>query len=242
MTGADAAGYILCSGERRSKVDDTVESAIGYKSLQLNQMQQTVCYGDSYSGVQMGLASTNKLESRKNGDDYAGEADVQPKMPFVSSGTCEANGAIQVSTINADRYGMVPEILSATDQSRRTALRPRSGLSALAGDLSSLHDGHAKSLKADRMKSQKVEEPPKVMVKRDAEKRFLISKAPPILTVHLKRFAQDMRGRLSKLSGHVRFHEWLDISPFMDQRCVFLSVTRLFWPLSPFLFHRMMLY
>ncbi|CAK9201941.1 unnamed protein product [Sphagnum troendelagicum] len=69
-----------------------------------------------------------------------------------------------------------------------------------------------------QMKSQKVEEPPKVMVKRDAEKRFLISKAPPILTVHLKRFAQDMRGRLSKLSGHVTFHEWLDISPFMDQR------------------------
>ncbi|CAM6051159.1 unnamed protein product [Sphagnum compactum] len=155
MTGADAAGYILCSGDRRSKVDDTVESAVGHKSLQLNQMQQTVCYGDSYSGVQMGLASTNKLESRKN---------------------------------------------------------------ALAGDLSSLHDGHAKSLKADRMKSQKVEEPPKVMVKRDAEKRFLISKAPPILTVHLKRFAQDMRGQLSKLSGHVTFHEWLDISPFMDQR------------------------
>jgi hypothetical protein len=135
---------------------------------------------------------------------------------------------------------MGPEILSATDQSRRTALRPCSGLSALAGDLSSLHDGHAKS--SDRMKSQKVEEPPKVMVKRDAEKRFLISKAPPILTVHLKRFAQDMRGRLSKLSGHVTFHEWLDISPFMDQRCVFLSVTRLFWPLSQFLFHRMMLY
>ncbi|CAK9201996.1 unnamed protein product [Sphagnum troendelagicum] len=69
-----------------------------------------------------------------------------------------------------------------------------------------------------QMKSQKVEEPPKVMVKRDAEKRFLIGKAPPILTVHLKRFAQDMRGRLSKLSGHVTFHEWLDISPFMDQR------------------------
>jgi len=241
MTGADAAGYILCSGDRRSKVDDTVESAIGHKLLQLNQMQQTVCYGDSYSGVQMGLASTNKLESRKSGDDHVGGADVQPKMPSVSSGTCEANGAIQVSTINADRYGMVPEILSATDRSRRTALRPLSGLSALAGDLSSLHDGHAKSLKADRMKSQKVEEPPKVMVKRDAEKRFLISKAPPILTVHLKRFAQDMRGRLSKLSGHVRFHELLDISPFMDQRCVFLSVTRLFWPQS-FLFHRMMLY
>ncbi|CAK9201643.1 unnamed protein product [Sphagnum jensenii] len=64
-----------------------------------------------------------------------------------------------------------------------------------------------------------VEDPPKkVIVKRDAEKRFLINKAPPVLTVHLKRFAQDMRGRLSKLSGHVTFHEWLDISPFIDQR------------------------
>ncbi|KAJ7980546.1 Ubiquitinyl hydrolase 1 [Quillaja saponaria] len=36
-----------------------------------------------------------------------------------------------------------------------------------------------------------------VKVKRDATKRVFIYKAPPILTIHLKRFSQDARGRLS---------------------------------------------
>ncbi|XP_072991726.1 ubiquitin carboxyl-terminal hydrolase 2-like [Typha latifolia] len=56
-------------------------------------------------------------------------------------------------------------------------------------------------------------------IMRDAMKRFLISKAPPILTIHLKRFSQDARGRLTKLKGHVNFQEMLDIRPFVDPRC-----------------------
>jgi ubiquitin C-terminal hydrolase len=65
-----------------------------------------------------------------------------------------------------------------------------------------------------------VQDTPKAFtVKQDATKRFLLSKAPPVLTVHLKRFAQDMHGRLSKLGGHVAFSEQLDLGPFMDQRC-----------------------
>ncbi|KAJ6424237.1 hypothetical protein OIU84_025090 [Salix udensis] len=60
----------------------------------------------------------------------------------------------------------------------------------------------------------------KVKVKRDATKRVLIDKAPPILTVHLKRFSQDARGRLSKLNGHVNFRDVLDLRPYMDPRCV----------------------
>ncbi|KAG8636890.1 hypothetical protein MANES_15G054100v8 [Manihot esculenta] len=58
----------------------------------------------------------------------------------------------------------------------------------------------------------------KVKVKRDATKRVLIDKAPPILTIHLKRFSQDARGRLSKLNGHVNFGEVLDLRPYMDPR------------------------
>ncbi|KAH8519566.1 hypothetical protein H0E87_001105 [Populus deltoides] len=60
----------------------------------------------------------------------------------------------------------------------------------------------------------------KLNVKRDATKRVLIDKAPPILTVHLKRFSQDVRGRLSKLNGHVNFRDVLDLRPYMDPRCV----------------------
>jgi len=219
--GAVADGYTLFSEDGRSKVGDTVEPAVKQKQVQPNQMQQTGNDGDFYIPVKMGLASTSNLELRKNNNDHVGEADVEPKLPSLSSGSLEvnSNGFVQVSTIKAENF-------SGTDQSRKMNLRPRSGLSALAGDLSALHDGHAKLQKAGRLKSQKaVEDPPKkVIVKRDAEKRFLINKAPPVLTVHLKRFAQDMRGRLSKLSGHVTFHEWLDISPFIDQRWVCFSV------------------
>ncbi|XP_020088795.1 ubiquitin carboxyl-terminal hydrolase 2 [Ananas comosus] len=63
----------------------------------------------------------------------------------------------------------------------------------------------------------KVSEGRRVM--RDAMKRFLIYKAPPILTIHLKRFSQDARGRLTKLRGHVNFQEMLDIRQYMDPRC-----------------------
>lgn len=55
-------------------------------------------------------------------------------------------------------------------------------------------------------------------VKRNATKRVLIYKAPPVLTIHLKRFSQDIRGRLSKLSGHVSFKEIIDLRPYMDPR------------------------
>ncbi|XP_022761902.1 ubiquitin carboxyl-terminal hydrolase 2 isoform X2 [Durio zibethinus] len=55
-----------------------------------------------------------------------------------------------------------------------------------------------------------------VKVKRNATKRVLINKAPPILTIHLKRFSQDVRGRLSKLNGHVNFSETIDLRPYVD--------------------------
>lgn len=59
-----------------------------------------------------------------------------------------------------------------------------------------------------------------VKVKRDATKRILINRAPPILTIHLKRFSQDARGRLSKLNGHVVFGETIDLRPYLDPRCL----------------------
>ncbi|CAI9771169.1 unnamed protein product [Fraxinus pennsylvanica] len=59
----------------------------------------------------------------------------------------------------------------------------------------------------------------KLKVKRDATKRILIDKAPSILTIHLKRFSQDARGRLSKLNGHVNFKETIDLKKYMNPRC-----------------------
>ncbi|XP_027337382.1 ubiquitin carboxyl-terminal hydrolase 2-like [Abrus precatorius] len=59
-----------------------------------------------------------------------------------------------------------------------------------------------------------------VKVKRDATKRVLIYKALPVLTIDLKRFSQDARGRLSKLNGHVNFKEVMDIRPYIDPRFI----------------------
>ncbi|XP_076930761.1 ubiquitin carboxyl-terminal hydrolase 2-like [Bidens hawaiensis] len=59
----------------------------------------------------------------------------------------------------------------------------------------------------------------KCVMARDASKRILISRAPPVLTIHLKRFCQDARGRLSKLNGHVNFRDTIDLKPYMDPSC-----------------------
>ncbi|XP_061360589.1 ubiquitin carboxyl-terminal hydrolase 2 [Gastrolobium bilobum] len=72
----------------------------------------------------------------------------------------------------------------------------------------------------DNNDSEECDEAKSMKVKRDATKRDLIYKAPPVLTIHLKRFSQDTRGRLSKLNGHVDFREAMDLRPYMDPRCV----------------------
>ncbi|KAL0770884.1 hypothetical protein Bca101_036035 [Brassica carinata] len=55
-----------------------------------------------------------------------------------------------------------------------------------------------------------------VVVRSAAIKRVLVNKAPPVLTIHLKRFSQNARGRLSKLRGHVAFNEFIDLGLYMD--------------------------
>lgn len=64
----------------------------------------------------------------------------------------------------------------------------------------------------------------KEKVMRDAMKRYMVDRAPQVLTVHLKRFNQDARGRLSKLRGHVNFEEMLDLTPFVHPRYVYNSL------------------
>ncbi|KAK6914311.1 Peptidase C19, ubiquitin carboxyl-terminal hydrolase [Dillenia turbinata] len=72
--------------------------------------------------------------------------------------------------------------------------------------------------KCESEESEGEQDSENVKVKRDATKRMLINKAPQILTIHLKRFTQDARGRLSKLNGHVLFRERIDLRPYMDPR------------------------
>ncbi|XP_057841225.2 ubiquitin carboxyl-terminal hydrolase 2 isoform X2 [Cryptomeria japonica] len=80
------------------------------------------------------------------------------------------------------------------------------------------HRSAGKGHVLDKRKSKKTEFNPNT-VKQEAIKRYLISKAPSVLVIQLKRFTQDLWGRLSKLSGHVTFQERLDIRPYLDPRC-----------------------
>ena len=45
-----------------------------------------------------------------------------------------------------------------------------------------------------------------------------VCRCPPLLTVHVKRFQQDMRGRLSKIDGAVPFPINLNLNSFCDPK------------------------
>lgn len=56
------------------------------------------------------------------------------------------------------------------------------------------------------------------VVRSAAEKRFVVKKAPEVLAIQLKRFAQvGFRGGLRKISGHVDFPLEFDLAPFVDE-------------------------
>ncbi|CDY10052.1 BnaC08g43990D [Brassica napus] len=81
-------------------------------------------------------------------------------------------------------------------------------------------DSGREAMSSNDSESEGEEDSKKVItVKRDATKRVLLNKVPPVLTIHLKRFSQDLRGRLSKLNGHVAFKEVIDLRHYMDPRC-----------------------
>ncbi|WZZ19537.1 ubiquitin carboxyl-terminal hydrolase 2-like [Brassica napus] len=81
-------------------------------------------------------------------------------------------------------------------------------------------DSGREAMSSNDSESEGEEDSEKVItVKRDATKRVLLNKVPPVLTIHLKRFSQDLRGRLSKLNGHVAFKEVIDLRHYMDPRC-----------------------
>ncbi|NXC43102.1 UBP16 hydrolase, partial [Penelope pileata] len=52
----------------------------------------------------------------------------------------------------------------------------------------------------------------------NAKKQMLISLAPPILTLHLKRF-QQAGFNLRKVNRHIKFPEVIDLAPFCTVKC-----------------------
>ncbi|KAL6644485.1 hypothetical protein ACP70R_016093 [Stipagrostis hirtigluma subsp. patula] len=85
-----------------------------------------------------------------------------------------------------------------TDQSDRTTFQNEQS------------SGSSSSSKShDQLKDDKKEQKDR---KEDSIVRKLITKLPPVLTLHLNRGT----GNQSKISGHVRYEEYLDVGPFMD--------------------------
>jgi len=72
--------------------------------------------------------------------------------------------------------------------------------------------GNEKEQREEETKEKEKKEGGKsIMVLRDAVREVMVRKAPKILTVHLKRFQQDMRGKLTKINTHVDFEEELHL-------------------------------
>lgn len=68
--------------------------------------------------------------------------------------------------------------------------------------------------------------------KSNATKSFRIAEAPPVLTLHLKRFmttynSYNGRAKANKFNGKVEFDEFLDIGPYMIQGNVSCPFTAL---------------
>lgn len=53
------------------------------------------------------------------------------------------------------------------------------------------------------------------------ERLLWACRAPEVLTLHLKRFQQDLSGRLRKIDGPVPFPGALDLSPYCDPEVTF---------------------
>ncbi|AAF40451.1 Ubiquitin carboxyl-terminal hydrolase 2 [Arabidopsis thaliana] len=107
------------------------------------------------------------------------------------------------------------EILAVKqDPNDTSCVKDHSSDGRKAARIHSADESESKGTQDEDEDSEKV-----ITVKRDATKKVLINKAPPVLTIHLKRFSQDLRGRLSKLNGHVAFKEVIDLRQYMDSRC-----------------------
>ncbi|KAM0842437.1 hypothetical protein ACQ4PT_058371 [Festuca glaucescens] len=72
---------------------------------------------------------------------------------------------------------------------------------------------------ASQMEQSHTEHKEEKKIYKAANENFRITKAPPILTIQLKRFKYVSRRRSYKLEKHVSFQDVLNIKKFMDPRC-----------------------
>ena len=183
-----------------------------------NGREQPVLYEEVQTSSSDVLFKDIAVDMSGKVDSLSCNSDAEENGVFLEkSGTLHCLAGDKKLSLNGSYDIYEATTSSDVYQHRNFSLDSRQ-YSPLPARISTVCNGeNGDSLEADR---SSVQDTPKAFtVKQDATKRFLLSKAPPVLTVHLKRFAQDMHGRLSKLGGHVAFSEQLDLGPFMDQRC-----------------------
>ncbi|CAI8597952.1 unnamed protein product [Vicia faba] len=146
-----------------------------------------------------------KVSCRGNGD-IKSDMNIESSVSHVRHGTELHNGELQSSSL---QQTCKEESSNDSAANSCTSGNVQQDAPMLDNDDNDSEECRDKETELESMR-----------VNRDATKRVLIYKAPPVLTIHLKRFSQDARGRFSKLNGHVDFRETLDLRPYMDPRCI----------------------
>lgn len=155
---------------------------------------------NNFSGQGEFTVKTGRIFDAK--DQLATKAETRPKndkaVPHIDPAICSnmLKGKQTCGVSGRDVFDFKDSVLKV-DELQNEALRSSWGKARLQGSNSKEKNHGMKGLK------------------RSATKILLISKAPHILTIHLKRFTHG----LVKLNGHVTFQERLDLRPFLDPRC-----------------------
>ncbi|XP_023747731.1 ubiquitin carboxyl-terminal hydrolase 1 [Lactuca sativa] len=166
-------------------------------------LEQRTRLKNKTNGIGIGIPSDSGIEhSFLNGNGSPSIPSDSGVEDSVSNGVGNGNG-------NRNGNGVPSEMEERGSEENGG----NSGLSSHHQSSVTDSNGHDSNGVEDEVDSSSVK------VIRDASKRILISKVPPILTIHLKRLSQDARGRLSKLNGHVDFKDTIDLEPYMDPSC-----------------------
>ncbi|PSS34861.1 Ubiquitin carboxyl-terminal hydrolase like [Actinidia chinensis var. chinensis] len=203
-----------------SEVQDRIQSAPS------SSTKDCPCSGE--------LGCLNNGDSRKHVLSTFDESLVSPneKIDASQNYSNETNQKAELKEGNGEMNEALEELLQ-TSSCYKTCTQ--ASISGEASDACSVNEPSNADCDTDEVQQRKSKLLPKgsdlegndseklnsdsMKVKRDATKRILINRVPPILTIHLKRFSQDARGRLSKLNGHVDFRDTIDLRPYMDPRC-----------------------
>ncbi|EOA26334.1 hypothetical protein CARUB_v10025692mg [Capsella rubella] len=170
------------------------------KNLKLQQLREK---RETEEGLSNGWVNENGASLASAFDD------------FIDNPLIQSAPIIELLNCKEEKSAIFDGILGDSDAKQAPITSSVTETSILSGE--TISSQPANGYECENWEGKALD-PEEVIVKSDATKRVLVNKAPPVLTIHLKRFSQDARGRLSKLSGHVDFKEFINLSQYMDTR------------------------